>query len=49
MRETYGMVRSRESLLPFELVVRGSLYDFGFGVFPRIRMPKPTPDAFLYR
>jgi hypothetical protein len=49
MRETYGLVRSRESLLPFELVVQGSLYDFGFGVFPRIRMPKPTPDAFLYK
>ena len=41
MRETYGIVRSRESILPFELVVQGSLYDFGFGVFPRIRMPKP--------
>jgi hypothetical protein len=49
MRETHGLVRSRESILPFELVVQGSLYDFGFGVFPRIRMPKPTPDAFLYR
>ena len=49
MRETYGLVRSRESILPFDLVVQGSLYDFGFGVFPRIRMPKPTPDAFLYR
>jgi hypothetical protein len=49
MREQYGLVRSRESILPFELVVQGSLYDFGFGVFPRIRMPKPTPDAFLYR
>jgi len=49
MRETYGLVRSRESILPFELVVQGSLYDFGFGVFPRIRMPKPTPDAFLYK
>jgi len=49
MRESYGLVRSRESILPFELVVQGSLYDFGFGVFPRIRMPKPTPDAFLYK
>jgi hypothetical protein len=49
MRETYGIVRSRESILPFELVVQGSLYDFGFGVFPRIRMPKPTPDSFLYK
>jgi hypothetical protein len=49
MRERYGLVRSRESILPFELVVQGSLYDFGFGVFPRINMPKPTPDAFLYK
>ena len=49
MREQYGLVRSRDSILPFELVVQGSLYDFGFGVFPLIRMPKPTPDAFLYR
>ncbi len=49
MRERYGLVRSRESILPFELVVQGSLYDFGFGVFPRIRMPKPTPDFFLYK
>ncbi len=49
MREKYGLVRSRESILPFEIVVQGSLYDFGFGVFPRIRMPKPTPDAILYR
>jgi len=49
MRERYGIVRSRESILPFDLVVQASLYDFGFGVFPRIRMPKPTPDAFLYR
>jgi hypothetical protein len=49
MRETYGLVRSREALLPFDIVVQGSLYDFGFGVFPRIRMPKPTADAFLYR
>lgn len=49
MRESYGIVRARESILPFELVVQGSLYDFGFGVFPRIRMPKPTPDSFLYK
>jgi len=49
MRERYGLVRSRESILPVELVLQGSLPDLGLGAFPRIRMPKPTPDAFLYR
>ena len=49
MRERYGLVRSRESILPFEIVVQGSLPDVGLGVFPRLRRPKPTPDAFLYR
>jgi hypothetical protein len=49
MRERYGMVRSRESILPFDLVIKGSLTDLSFGVFPRIREPRKTPDAFLYR
>ena len=49
MRETYGLVRARESILPVEIVLQGSLQDFGLGAFPRIRMPKETPDAFLYR
>jgi hypothetical protein len=49
MREKYGMVRSRESILPFELVVQGSFPDLGLGAFPRFRMPKTTPDAILYR
>ncbi len=49
MRETYGLVRSRESILPVEIVLQGSLQDFGLGAFPRIRMPKETPDAFLFR
>ncbi len=49
MREKYGLVRSRESILPFELVLQGSLDDLGLGAFPRIRRPKATPDAFLYR
>jgi hypothetical protein len=49
MRERYGMVRSRESILPFDLVIKGSLTDLSFGAFPRIREPRKTPDAFLYR
>jgi hypothetical protein len=49
MRERYGLVRSREPILPVELVVQGSFDDMSLGAFPRIRMPKRTPDAFLYR
>ncbi|HEY8493618.1 MAG TPA: hypothetical protein VIN04_06960, partial [Myxococcota bacterium] len=49
VREKYGMVRSRESILPVELVVQGSFPDLGLGAFPRLRMPKTTPDAILYR
>jgi hypothetical protein len=49
MRERYGMVRSRDSILPFELVLQGSLADLSVGAFPRIRPPRETPDAFLYR
>jgi len=49
MRERYGIVRSRESILPVELVLKGSFTDLGLGAFPRIRMPKATPDAFLYK
>jgi hypothetical protein len=49
MRETYGIVRGRESILPVELVVQTGLEDLGFGAFPRIRMPKETPDQILYR
>jgi hypothetical protein len=49
MREKYGMVRSRESILPFELVVQGSFPDLGLGAFPRLRMPKTTPDAVLFQ
>jgi hypothetical protein len=48
-RERYGLVRSRESLLPVELVLQGSFRDFSLGAFPRIRMPKGTPDQMLYR
>jgi hypothetical protein len=49
MREKYGLVRSRESILPVEIVLQGSFDDFGLGAFPRVRMPKPTPDVILYR
>jgi hypothetical protein len=49
MREMYGIVRGRESILPVELVVQSGLEDFGFGMFPRIRMPRETPDQILYR
>jgi hypothetical protein len=48
-RERYGMVRSRESILPFDLVIKGSLTNLSLGAFPRIREPRTTPDAFLYR
>jgi hypothetical protein len=49
LRERYGLVRGRESILPFDLVFRGSLGDFSLGAFPRWRAPKETPDSFLYR
>ena len=49
MRERYGMVRGREAILPVELVVQGSLADLTLGAFPRLRPPKETPDAVLYR
>jgi hypothetical protein len=49
LRERYGMVRSRESILPFDLVFQGSLTDLRLGAFPRFRTPRETPDAFLYR
>ncbi len=48
MRERYGMVRARESILPFDVVIQGSLTDMSIGAFPRIRMPKKTPDAILF-
>ena len=49
VREKYGLVRPRESILPVDLVVQGSLPDLGLGAFPRLRAPKETPDAVLYR
>ncbi len=49
MREKYGLVRGRESILPVDLVVQGSLSTLSLGAFPRVRMPRPSPDAVLYR
>jgi hypothetical protein len=49
MRERYGLVRSRESILPFDLVLQGSLSSLSLGAFPRIRPPRETPDSILYR
>jgi len=49
MREKYGLVRSRDSILPVEIVLQGSFDDFTLGAFPRIRLPKPTADVMLYR
>ena len=48
MSESYGVVRRREPVLPFDIVVRGSLADLSLGAFPRLREPKLTPDAMLY-
>jgi hypothetical protein len=48
MRERYGVVRRRKPILPFDLVVRGSLADLSLGAFPRLREPEKTPDAVLY-
>ncbi|MAI78131.1 MAG: hypothetical protein CL917_04255 [Deltaproteobacteria bacterium] len=49
MRERYGLVRGRESILPFDLVFQGNFQDLGLGAFPRWRLPEETPDAFLYK
>ena len=49
MRERYGLVRGRESILPFDLVLQGSFDDLSLGAFPRMRMPRETPDAIFYR
>ena len=48
MRERYGMVRRREPLLPFDLVLQGSLADLSLGAFPRMRGPEHPKDALLY-
>jgi hypothetical protein len=48
-RERYGLVRQRESMLPMDLVFQVSGGDLGLGAFPRMRAPRETPDAILYR
>jgi hypothetical protein len=48
MRERYGVVRRREPILPFDIVVQGNLSDLSLGAFPRLREPKKTEDAPLY-
>jgi hypothetical protein len=48
MRERYGMVRARESILPFDIVVQGDLGSLSLGAFPRLNPPRKTPDAVLY-
>jgi hypothetical protein len=49
LRERYGMVRARESILPFDIVLQGSFHSLSLGAFPRMRPPKETPDAILFR
>jgi hypothetical protein len=49
LRERYGMVRAREPILPFDLVLQGSFQSLSLGAFPRFRPPKETPDAILFR
>jgi hypothetical protein len=49
MRERYGLVRGREPILPFDIVLTGSLPDLSFNVYPRMRTPRPTPDSILFR
>ena len=47
--EKFGAVRRRESLLPVELVLQGGAEDFGLSAYPRVILPRESPDAFLYR
>jgi hypothetical protein len=46
--EKHGYIRSRESILPVDLVLRGDISTFGLSAFPRIRLPAESPDAMLY-
>ncbi|MGH0031588.1 MAG: hypothetical protein ACQGVC_17480 [Myxococcota bacterium] len=48
MRERYGLVRRREPILPFDIVVQGSLADLSLGAFPRMRSAEEPDDALLY-
>lgn len=47
--EKYGLARRRDSLLPVDVILQGGLEDFGFAAVPQIRIPRESPDAFLYR
>ncbi|MFI5314666.1 MAG: hypothetical protein ACHQ6T_03115 [Myxococcota bacterium] len=47
--EKHGFVRTRESILPVDLVLRGEIDTLSLSAFPRIRMPESTPDAMLYQ
>ncbi len=49
VQEKFGLVRGRESILPIELVLQGSIGDLGLGAFPRVRLPRRDPDVILYR
>lgn len=49
LRERYGLVRGRDPILPFDIVLQGSLPDLSVAVFPRMRAPRATPDAILYK
>jgi hypothetical protein len=46
--ERHGALHARDSILPVELVLRGSLETLSLSAFPRIRLPAEEPDAFLY-
>lgn len=47
--EQFGRIRRRRSPLPVELVLQGGLSDFGFTAFPRLKLPRSSRDAYLYR
>ena len=47
-QEKHGSVR-RRNILPVELVLRGDLDHLGLAAFPRIRLPREDPDAFLFK
>ena len=49
LRERYGMVRGRDSILPFDLVLQGSVDDLSLGAFPRWREPLEGKDSYLFR
>ncbi|HXX47437.1 MAG TPA: hypothetical protein VEN47_04355, partial [Myxococcota bacterium] len=47
--EKYGMVHSRESILPIDLVLSGDVDTLALSAYPRIRLPEPSPDELLYQ